>query len=187
MSSRNILFNYLDCSYDIWYVFKKNEYIWCQDPGFESCIQHTKTICLLSIRISLACARALKLTSNMYIARARFESELTVGSSGLNVCWSWGQAVEFKFLAWSSIAQSVCQREFSLWAIWCLRPWVRIMHSADEDNLSPFDSNIACQCQSIGSNNNTHIINWVYRPEPRSSGGNTSSNPRVLAFIPRSA
>ena len=27
----------------------------------------------------------------------------------------------------------------SLLAIWCLRPWVRILHSAEEDNLSPFD------------------------------------------------
>ena len=36
------------------------------------------------------------------------------GSSGLNARWSWGWAVEFIFLAWSSIAQSVCQRAFSL-------------------------------------------------------------------------
>ena len=59
------------------------------------------------------------------------------------------------FLAWSSIAQSVCQWAFSLLAIWCLRPWwVRILLSAEEDNLSPFDSNIACLCQSIEINNN---------------------------------
>ena len=35
------------------------------DIGFESCIQQRKTTCLLSIRISLACARASKLTSNI--------------------------------------------------------------------------------------------------------------------------
>ena len=36
-------------------------------PRFESCIQQRKTTCLLSIRISLACARASKLaTTNMY-------------------------------------------------------------------------------------------------------------------------
>ena len=35
--------------------------------------------------------------------------------------------------------------------------WVRILHSAEEDNLSPFDSNIACLCQSIEINNNTHV------------------------------
>ena len=61
--------------------------IW--DLGFESCIQQRKTTCLLSIRISLACAGASKLTTtNMYIARARCESQLAVRSSGLNACWS---------------------------------------------------------------------------------------------------
>ena len=32
-----------------------------------------------------------------------------------------------------------------------------------------------------------HIINGVHGPEPRSSGGNTSSNQQVAALIPRSA
>ena len=69
----------------------------------------------------------------------------------------------FRFLAWFSIAQSVCQWAFSLLAIRCLRPWVRILHSAEpeEDNLSPFDSNIACLCQSIEINNNKHICIFV--------------------------
>ena len=57
------------------------------------------------------------------------------------------------FLAWSSISQSVCQQAFSLLANRCLRPWVRILHSAEEDKLSPFDLNIACLCQSIQINN----------------------------------
>ena len=57
------------------------------------------------------------------------------------------------FLAWSSIPQSVCQRAFSLLAIWCLRPWVRIPHSAELDNWSPFDSNTACLGQSIEIDN----------------------------------
>ena len=101
----------------------------------------------------------------MYIARARCESQLTVGSSGLNARWSLGQAVEFKFLVWSSIAHSVCQRASSLLAIWCLGHWVQILHSAEEHNLSPFDLNIACLCQSIEINNNkyeyrqTHVRN----------------------------
>ena len=34
--------------------------------------------------------------------------------------------------------------------------WVRILHSAEEDNLSPFDSKIACLCQSIEINNNKY-------------------------------
>ena len=93
----------------------------------------------------------------MYIARARCESQLTVGSSGLNARWSKGRAVEFKFFAWSSIAQSVCQQAFSLLAIWCLRPRVQILHSAEEHNLSPFDLNIACLCQSMEINNNKYV------------------------------
>ena len=62
------------------------------------------------------------------------------------------------WVAWSSIAQTVCQWLFSLLGIWVARPWwVRILHSAEEDNLSPFDSNIACLCQSIEINNNKHV------------------------------
>ena len=34
----------------------------------------------------------------------------------------------------------VCARVYSV--------WVQILHSAEEDNLSPFDLNIACLCQS---------------------------------------
>ena len=69
-----------------------------------------------------------------------------------------GDDARFKFLAWSSIAQSVYQQAFSLLAIWCLGPRVQILHSAEEHNLSPFDSNIACLCQSIEINNK-----YVYR------------------------
>ena len=93
----------------------------------------------------------------MYIARARCESQLEVGSSGLIPRWSQGQAVEFKFLAWSLIAQSVCQQAFSLLAIWCLGSRVQILHSAEEHNLSPFDLNIACLCQIIEINNNKYV------------------------------
>ena len=65
------------------------------------------------------------------------------------------------FLAWSSIAQSVCQRAFSLLAIWCLGSRVQILLSAEEHNLSPFDLNIACLCQSIEINNNKHVCMYV--------------------------
>ena len=69
-----------------------------QRPWFKSSIQERKTTCLLSVWKSIACTRASKLTTtNMYIARARCESQLAVGSSRLNVRWSYGRAVEFKF------------------------------------------------------------------------------------------
>ena len=71
------------------------------------------------------------------------------------------------FLAWSSIVQSVCELAFSLLANWCLETsQLRIPHSAEEDNLSPFDSKIACLCQSIEINNNKHVYcqNQVWQP-----------------------
>ena len=40
--------------------------------------------------------------------------------------------------------------------------WVRILHSAEEDNLSPFDSKNACLCQSIEINNNKYICVCIY-------------------------
>ena len=75
-----------------------------------------------------------------------------------------GTGCRFQFLAWSSIAQSVCQRAFSLLAIWCLRPWVQILHSAKEDYLSPFDLNNAChrnQQQQTYMNVCLGIYVWV--------------------------
>ena len=73
------------------------------------------------------------------------------------------------FLAWSSIAQSVCQQAFSLLANRCLRPWVRILHSAEENNLSPFHSNIACLCQSIEINNKKHVYRQSQVRKPTGS------------------
>ena len=51
-------------------------------------------------------------------------------------------------LAWSLIAQSVYQRTFSVPEILFQRPGVRILHTVEEDKLSPFDSKIVCLCQS---------------------------------------
>ena len=66
-----------------------NMYVCMYVCMFESCSQQRKTTSLLSIRKSLACARASKLTTtNMYIARARCECQMAVGSGGLNACWS---------------------------------------------------------------------------------------------------
>ena len=108
--------------------------------GLESCIQQRKTTCLLSIQKSLACARASKSTTNMYIARARYECQMAVGSGGLNACWLWGRAVEFKFFSLildSSVGLSEGIQSDGDWVSETL--WVGILHSAEEDNLSPFD------------------------------------------------
>ena len=84
-------------------------------PEFESCILQRKTTCLLSIRKSFACARASKLTTtNMYIARARCECQMAVGQVGWMLADHRDRLSSSSFLAWSSIAQSVCQQAFSL-------------------------------------------------------------------------
>ena len=97
----------------------------------------------------------------MLVKGACISPEPGAKATGSSVEWAecslttW-TAVEFKFLAWSSIAQSVCQRPFSRLEIRFQIPLVRILHSAEEDNLSPFDSKFAWLCQSIEINNNKH-------------------------------
>ena len=49
-------------------------------------------------------------------------------------------------------------------------PWVRILLSAEEDNLSPFDSKIACLCQSIEINNNKYVYCQSQVRMPNGSG-----------------
>ena len=48
--------------------------------------------------------------------------------------------------------------------------WVRILHSAGEDNLSPFDLKIAFLCQSIGINNNKYVYRQSQVRMPNGSG-----------------
>ena len=75
----------------------------------------------------------------------------------------WSNAVEFKLLAWSSIAQSVCEWAFSLLANRCLET------SRFEYDMSPLDSNIACLCQSIEINNNKHVYRHSQVRKPNGS------------------
>ena len=129
--------------------------------GFESCIQQRKTTCLLSIQISLACARASKLTTtNMYVCmhacmhacmhicmyiyilydlniacpcqsieinnnKHVYRQSQVRKPNGSEVKWAeWsliiGTGCRVQVFAWSSIAQSVCEWEFSLLANRCL-------------------------------------------------------------------
>ena len=61
------------------------------------------------------------------------------------------------------------QIAFSLLANRCRRLWVRILHSAEEDNLYPFDSNITCLCQSIQINNNKYVYRQSQVRKPTGS------------------
>ena len=66
-------------------------------------------------------------------------------------------AVEFKFFSLildSSVGLSAGIQSAEDWVS---EDWVRILLSAEEDNLSPFDSKIACLCQSIEINNNKYV------------------------------
>ena len=49
-------------------------------------------------------------------------------------------------------------------------PWVWILLSAEEDNLSPFDSKITCLCQSIEINNNKYVYRQSQVWTPNGSG-----------------
>ena len=108
-------------------------------------------------------------------SRASCESQLAVGSSGLNAHWSYRDWLSSSsVLAWSWIAQSVCQRVFSLLAIWCLRPWVRILHAAEEDDMSPSNSNITYMCQSIEIYNNKQCQHDNHPRPSQTKGGNNN-------------
>ena len=82
----------------------------------------------------------------------------TVGSNGLNARLSYGRAIEFKFL--SLILDSSVGLSAGIQSAGDPVPetLVRISNSAEQDNLSPFDSKIACLCQNIAINNKKHTL-----------------------------
>ena len=47
---------------------------------------------------------------------------------------------------------------------------VQILHSAEDDNLSPFEFRIACLCQSIEINNNKYAYRQSQARKPNGSG-----------------
>ena len=115
---------------------------------------------LSPFNLNIAClCQSIEINNNKYVYR---QSQVRK-STDIGVMWAeclliigtgcWVQV----FSLILAIAQSVCQRAFSLLAIWCLGHRVQSLHSAEEQNLSPFDLNIACLCQSIEINNNKYV------------------------------
>ena len=104
------------CMYACMYVCS----VW--DLGSESSIQQRKTTYLLSIRISLACARASKLTTTCISPEPGARANLQWGRVGWMLADHRDELSSSIFLAWSSIAQSVCQQAFSLLEIGFQRP-----------------------------------------------------------------
>ena len=127
-------------------------------PRFESYIQQKKTTCLLSICISLTSARASKLKKKHVYRHSQARKPTGSGVEWDECSLIIGTSCRVKVFTWSLIAQSICQQAFSQLAIWCLRPWVRILHSAEGDNLSPFHSNIAWLCQFVSG----HSVCWRF-------------------------
>ena len=133
--------------------------IWCLWPRVQ--ILHSAEEHNLSpsdLNISCLC-QSIEIKNNKYVHRqSQVRKSIDSGAKWAECSLIIGTSCRVQvFLAWSSIAQSVCQRAFSLLAIWCLGPRVQILHSAEEHNLSPFDSNIACLCQSIEINNDKRV------------------------------
>ena len=133
--------------------------IWCLGPRVQ--ILHSAEEHNLSpFDLNIAClCHSIEINNNKYVYRqSQVRKSTDSGAKWMECSLIIGMSCRVQvFLAWSSIAQSVCQRSFSLLAIWCLGPRVQILHSAEEHNLSPFDLNIACLCQSIEINNNKYV------------------------------
>ena len=147
--------------------------IWCLRPWWVRILHSAEEDNLSPFDSNIAClCQSIEINNNIY---EYCQSQVRV-PNGNGVDWAECSLIietgcRVQVFAWSSIALSVCQRAFSLLAIWCLRPWwVRILHSAEDDNLSHFDSNIACLCQSIEINNNKHVYRQNQVRMPNGNG-----------------
>ena len=152
--------------------------------GFESCIQQRKTTCLLSIRKSLACARASKLINNNYVYR---QSQVRMPNSS-GVRWAeclliigTGCRVQVLSLILDSSGLSAGIQSVGDWVSETL--WVRILHLAEEDNLYPFDSKIACLCQSIKTNNKYIYYIYTYFFPPSNMCSLSKSCRKICVFL----
>ena len=105
----------------------------------------------------------------IFISSLRYLMRASPNAYWVHCCVCWIGYLFVCMYVCMYVAQSVCQRAFSLLAIWCLRPRVQILHSAEEDNLSPFDLNIACLYQSIEINNNKHVYRQSQVRKPTGS------------------
>ena len=109
--------------------------------------------------LNIAClCQSIKINNNKHVYRqSQVRKSTDSGAKWAECSLIIGTGCRIQVFAWSSIAQSVCQRAFSLLANWCLGSRVQILLSAEEHNLSPSDLNIACLCQSIEINNNKYV------------------------------
>ena len=128
---------------------------------------------LVSFDSNIAClCQIIEINNNKYVYR---QSQVRM-PNGSGVGWveclliiGTGCRVQvFSLILDSSVGLSASIQSAGDWASDTL--WVRILHSAEEDNLSPFDSNIACLCQSIDINNNKYVYRQSQVRMPNGSG-----------------
>ena len=112
----------------------------------------------------IAClCQSIEINNNKYVSR---QSQVRM-PNGSGVRWAeclliigTGCRVQvFSLILDSSVGLSAGIQSAEDWV--SETPWVRILLSAEEDNLSPFDSKIACLCQSIEINNNKYVCMYV--------------------------
>ena len=122
------------------------------------------------LNITCLC-QSIEINNNKYVYRqSQVRKSTDSGVKWAECSLIIGTGCRVQVLAWSSVTQSVCQRAFSLLAIWSLGSRVRILHSAEEHSLSPFDLNIACLCHSIEINNNNYVYNQSQVQKSTDSG-----------------
>ena len=77
------------------------------------------------------------------------------------------------FITWLKVFSLILNNSVGLWVgiqsagdLMSQTSKVRILHSAEEDKLSPFDSNIACLCQCNKINNNKYVYHQSHVRKP---------------------
>ena len=114
-----------------------------------------KLLAFVDSEIACLC-QSIKINNNKHVAR------------GAKANRQWGPTAwmladhKYWVLSWSTKAQLVCQLAFSLLEIWCQQPWIWVLHSAEEDNLSSSNSKSTCLFQSIKINNNKQTNSYIH-------------------------
>ena len=135
--------------------------------GFESCIQQKKTSPFDS-KIACPC-HSIEINTSKHVyhqSHVRMPNGSGVERADCSLIIGTGCFVKvFSLILDSSVGLSVAIESAGDSVPETL--WVRLMHSAEEDNLSPFHPKIACLCQSIEINNTKHVCMHSLSPMPR--------------------
>ena len=93
-------FNFLrlivDRSVHLWVDLQSGDYFLLQTSQLRILHSSEDNLSYFNPKIACLCQTMRLTTTNVYIARARCESQLAVKSSGLNAHSSWGPAIEFQ-------------------------------------------------------------------------------------------